>query len=209
MAESPTTTSTILCTCARDIPPILRAELEALGYTVKAEYASGVEIEGTLDDCLRLNLWLRTAHRVLFRLGSWQANTADQMYDAVNSVPWDQWIPAKGYVCIIGSVDTPSIDNVMYANMRCKDAVVDRIRTVRGIRPDSGPDTSQSVVFLYWHAETLMIYVDTSGAPLSDRGYRINPAKAPMRESLAAAVVLSTKWAPHLPFVNPMCGSGT
>lgn len=209
MAESPLTTSTILCTCARDIPPVLRAELEALGYVVKAEYASGVEIEGTLDDCLRLNLWLRTAHRVLFRLGSWKATTSDEMYEAVNTVPWDQWIPAKGYVCIISSVDTPSIDNVMFANMRCKDAVVDRIRTVRGIRPDSGPDTSRSVVFLYWHADTLMVYADTSGAPLSDRGYRVNPAKAPMRESLAAAVVLSTKWAPHLPFINPMCGSGT
>lgn len=209
MADLPTTTSTILCTCARNIPPILRRELEDLGYVVKAEYPSGVEIEGTLQDCLRLNLWLRTAHRVLFRLGAWEANTADEMYEAVNSVEWDQWIPAKGYVSVIGSVDTKSIDNVMYANMRCKDAVVDRIRTVRGIRPDSGPDTSMSVVFLYWHDETLMIYVDTSGTPLSDRGYRISSGKAPMRESLAAAVVLSTKWAPHLPFVNPMTGSGT
>lgn len=202
-------TSTILCTCARDIPAILRTEIEALGYTVTAEHPAGVELQGTIEDCLRLNLWLRTAHRVLFRLGSWQATTSDEMYEAVHSVEWEQWIPARGFVSVISAVDTPSIDNVMYANMRCKDAVVDRIREVKGIRPDSGPGNNGSVVFLFWHAETLMVYVDTSGQPLSDRGYRVHPAKAPMRESLAAAVVLSTKWAPHLPFVNPMCGSGT
>jgi 23S rRNA G2445 N2-methylase RlmL len=199
----------LLVTCPREFPPVLRKEVEALGYTVTQELPAGVELEGSLHDCLRLNLWLRTAHRVLIRLGTWQARTADQMYEAVHSVSWEDWIPADGYVSIISSVSTPSIDNDMYANMRCKDAVVDRIRDKKGIRPNSGSSTDRSVVFLYWHDDDLMIYVDTSGQPLSDRGYRVHPAKAPMRETLAAAVVLSTKWSPEFPFVNPMCGSGT
>jgi putative N6-adenine-specific DNA methylase len=131
------------------------------------------------------------------------------MYEAVTSVPWEEWIPANGYVSVISSVNTPSIDNDMYANMRCKDAVVDRIREKKGTRPNSGSSTDRSVVFLYWHDEDLMMYADTSGQPLSDRGYRVHPAKAPMRETLAAAVVLSTKWSPEFPLVNPMCGSGT
>lgn len=199
----------ILVTCPREFPPILRKEIETLGYSVTQELPAGIELQGTLEDCLRLNLWLRTAHRVLIRLGSWQARTADQMYEAVTSVPWEEWIPANGYVSVISSVNTPSIDNDMYANMRCKDAIVDRIREKKNTRPNSGSSTDKSVVFLYWHDEDLMMYVDTSGQPLSDRGYRVHPAKAPMRETLAAAVVLSTKWSPEFPLVNPMCGSGT
>jgi putative N6-adenine-specific DNA methylase len=199
----------ILITCPREIPPILAREVETLGLPVSATLPAAVETSGTLEDCMRLNLWLRTAHRVLLRLGSWNVRTADAMYEAINSIAWHEWIPANGYLSVVSSIDTPQIDNTMYANMRCKDAIVDQIRQRKGQRPDSGPDTSQSVVFLYWHDEVLMVYVDTSGQPLSDRGYRMHPAKAPMRETLAAAVILSTRWSPEYPFVNPMCGSAT
>lgn len=199
----------ILVTCPREIPSILAREIESLGLPIIAMHAAAVQTQGTLEDCMRLNLWLRTAHRVLLRLGAWSARNADEMYQAINGINWHEWIPANGYVSVISSVKTPSIDNDMYANMRCKDAIVDQIRERKSVRPSSGPDTSRSVVFLYWHDEELMVYVDTSGQPLSDRGYRMHPAKAPMRESLAAAVILSTKWSADYPMVNPMCGSGT
>ncbi len=199
----------ILITCPREIPPILAREVEALGLTVSAVLPAAVETSGTLEDCMRLNLWLRTAHRVLLRLGSFQVRTVDDMYQVINGIEWHEWIPADGYLSVVSSISTPQIDNTMYANMRCKDAIVDQIRERKGRRPDSGPDNSQSVVFLYWHDDSLMVYVDTSGQPLSDRGYRMHPAKAPMRETLAAAVILSTRWSPEYPFVNPMCGSGT
>ncbi len=199
----------ILITCPREIPPILAREVEALGLPVQKVLPAAVETSGTLDDCMRLNLWLRTAHRVLLRLGSWSARSADEMYEAITSLPWHEWIAADGYVSVVSSINTAQIDNTMYANMRCKDAIVDQIRSKKGSRPSSGPDTSQSVVFLYWHDDALMVYVDTSGQALSDRGYRMHPAKAPMRESLAAAVILSTRWSPEYPFINPMCGSAT
>ncbi|MBU3698929.1 MAG: class I SAM-dependent RNA methyltransferase [Candidatus Kapabacteria bacterium] len=202
-------THPILITCPREIPQILAREVEALGLTVSNILPAAVETSGTLEDCMRLNLWLRTAHRVLLRLGAWSVTTADEMYEAVKGLAWHEWIPADGYLSVVSSIDTPEIDNTMYANMRCKDAIVDQIRERKGIRPSSGPDTSQSVVFLYWHDDSLMVYVDTSGQPLSDRGYRMHPAKAPMRESLAAAVILSMRWSAGFPFVNPMCGSGT
>jgi putative N6-adenine-specific DNA methylase len=183
--------------------------LEALGYDIKREMASGVEVEGTFDDCIRLNHHLRTALRVLFRLDSFTADTADQMYRAVRNLPWEDWIPADGYLSVVSSVDTPVIDNTMYANMRCKDAIVDRIRMKKHQRPDSGPRTDRSVVFLYWHGEQCMVYLDTSGQPLSDRGYRLHPGKAPLKETLAAAILMATKWNGKGHVVNPMCGSGT
>lgn len=202
-------TSTILCTCARSIAPYLRTEIEQLGYTVTNEHASGIEIIGTFDDCLRLNLHLRTALRVLWRMDAFTADTADQMYRAVRNVAWEDWIPVDGYVSVVSSVQTPTIDNTMYANMRCKDAIVDRMCMKLHQRPDSGPRTDRTVVFLYWHNEQCMVYIDTSGQPLSERGYRKHPGKAPLRETLAAAVLMSTRWNVKGHVVNPMCGSGT
>jgi putative N6-adenine-specific DNA methylase len=131
------------------------------------------------------------------------------MYRAVRNIPWEEWIPADGYVSVVSSVDTPVIDNTMFANMRCKDAIVDRIRMKKHQRPDSGPRTDRAVVFLYWHGDQCMVYIDTSGQPLSDRGYRIHPGKAPLKETLAAAIIMATKWNGKGHVVNPMCGSGT
>jgi putative N6-adenine-specific DNA methylase len=201
--------SRILITSPALITPYLRQEVEALGYAILAEHAAGVEVEGTFADCMRLNMKVRTGHRVLWKLGEGRATSADDMYDLTRSIAWEDVIPADGYLAVVSSVSTPQIDNTLFANRKCKDAIVDRIRAKKGRRPDSGPLTDRAVVFLYWHDDTCIIYLDTSGTPLSDRGYRTNPGKAPMRESLAAAVIMATTWKPGEAFVNPMCGSGT
>ena len=93
--------------------------------------------------------------------------------------------------------------------MKCKDAVVDRIKEKRGRRPDTGPERDKVVIHLYWKGNLGQVYLDTSGEPLSKRGYRMIPLKAPMQETLAAAVVLATGWMGDGNFINPMCGSGT
>lgn len=202
--------STILCTCARGIVPALRNELEQLGYTIAAEYPSGVAVEGAMADCMRLNLWLRTAHRVLYRLVIGRARDPRDVYAMVHRIAWEDIVPRKGYVAVISSVDTPTITNTQFANVTVKDAIVDRIRERTGSRPNSGPRTENTVVFLYWHGSEAMVYIDTSGPSLSDRGYRLDAARAPLRETLAAAIVMSTAWKPdEHSFVNPMGGSGT
>jgi putative N6-adenine-specific DNA methylase len=199
----------ILITCPKGVPPFLKQELADLGFPFTAESVAGVETEGSIDDTLRLNLFLRTGHRVLYQLTECSAADADALYRAVNAIPWEDHIPADGYLCVTSSVDTSGIRDTRFASLKCKDAIVDRIRRQKGKRPDSGPERDRSVVHLYWKADRCVLYLDTSGEPLSRRGYRKIPLAAPMQETLAAAVVLATGWDGRDTFINPMCGSGT
>jgi len=184
-------------------------ELRELGFPVLESVVTGVFTEGSLQDCWMLNLKLRTGLRVLYHWASFEAEDGDALYEEAKELAWEDWLDANGYVSIIGSIENETINNTQFANMRLKDALVDRIRAKSGSRPNSGPDTSRSVVFLYWHGSEVMLYWDTSGIPLSNRGYRKQPGKAPMRENLAASVIMATTWDRKKPFVNPMCGSGT
>lgn len=204
------TQNTVLVTCPRMAAPILADELRALGYPVTAELPAAVETRGTLRDCMRMNLFLRTAHRVQYTLKEFTAADADRMYAQVHMVPWEQWIAPDGYVSISSHVtNNDSIRDTRYANVRVKDAIVDRMRAKCGRRPDSGPDDTGTVVFLHWNGDACKLYLDTSGEPLNRRGYRKLPCKAPMQETLAAAAILATDWRGQGHFVNPMCGSGT
>jgi len=201
--------SIILVTCAKGITPFLKEELVQLGFSVISVTKAGVMTEGSLDDTFRLNLWLRTGHRVLFLIKNFHAPDAYALYREVSDIAWEEYIPADGYLCVTSSVHNPSIRDSRYANVKCKDAIVDRIRKRRGTRPDSGPDQSGIVVNLYWKDETCSLYFDTSGEPLSKRGYRKIPMTAPMQETLAAAVIKASGWNGRGHFINPMCGSGT
>lgn len=199
----------ILVTTPKRLSGYLAGELVALDVPVISEMITGVETEGTLADAMTLNLHLRTAHRVLFLLGSFSARTPDDLYRGVTAISWEDYIDADEYLSIVSSVDTPSIRDTQFANVKCKDAIVDRIRNRTGRRPDSGADCSGVVVFLYWKDDDCAIYLDTSGEPLNRRGYRAIPYRAPMQETLAAAVVMATGWEGDGNFINPMCGSGT
>ncbi len=201
--------SRILITCAKGITPFLREELLLLGFPVLSETIAGIATEGTMDDTLRLNLLLRTGHRVLFLIREFAARDADALYYGVSKIAWEEYIAEDGYVCVTSSVDNPSIRDSRYANVKCKDAIVDRIKEKRGQRPDSGPAKDRVVVNLYWKDDRCSVYFDTSGEPLSRRGYRKIPMSAPMQETLAAAVIQATGWNGSSHFINPMCGSGT
>ncbi len=199
----------ILITCAKGISPFLKQELRALNFPVISEMVAGVETEGAFDDTLLLNLSLRTGHRVLFPVKEFRAKNPNELYQALFGMSWEDFIPEDGYLCVTSSVDNPTIKDSRYASLRCKDAIVDRIMEKRGRRPDSGPQRDRSVVHLYWKDDHGIMYLDTSGEPLSRRGYRRIPLSAPMQETLAAAVVLATGWNGNENFINPMCGSGT
>ena len=196
-------------TCGKGIAPFLRAEVEALGFPVSDESVGGVETEGTLADTLVLNLQLRTALRVLCQIGRFEVDEPKRLFTQVTDLPWEDWIDPGGYVCVNSFTQTPCIRDTRFAGLTIKDAIVDRLQKVHGWRPDSGSDTNRTVVFLYWRERDARLYLDTSGDSLSRRGYRKEPMKAPLQETLAAAVVKATGWNEAAAFVNPMCGSGT
>ncbi|OGW37484.1 MAG: RNA methyltransferase [Nitrospirae bacterium GWD2_57_9] len=201
--------SRILITCPKGLPPILKQELLSLGFPVLSEHLSGVHTEGTLEDAQKLNLFVRTGHRVLYEVKEFSARNAEDLYRVLAGIGWEALIPAEGHICVTSSVENETIRDSRFASLKSKDAIVDRIKERTGQRPDSGPERDRSVVHVYWKEESAVVYLDTSGEPLSRRGYRRIPLAAPMQETLAAGVVLATGWRGEANFINPMCGSGT
>ncbi len=199
----------IIITCAKGIPPFLKEEVVSLGLPLISLGVASVETAGTMDDTLRLNLFVRTGHRVLFLLEEFKAQNPEELYSHLSRISWEDYIYEDGYLCVTSSVDNPTIKDSRYANVKSKDAIVDRIKKKCGRRPNSGPERKGAVIDLYWKEDLCQVFLDTSGEPLSRRGYRKIPLKAPMQETLAAAVVLAATWNGNGNFVNPMCGSGT
>lgn len=201
--------NTIIITCAPGTSRFLAEELRELGYPIIGERPLDIETEGTLDDCLRLNLHLTTAHRVLYLLRQFRAYQSDQLYRKIKQIAWEDYIPPDSYFSVGSFVRNDSVRDHRFANLRVKDAVVDRLQAHYGRRPDSGPRTDRIVLFLYWKETHASVYLNTSGESLTRHGYRQVSVEAPMQESLAAVLIRASRWHPSQPFVNPMCGSGT
>lgn len=199
----------IIITCHKRIAPYLENEVKQLGFTIDESFITGIKITGTINDCIKLNLNLRCASQVLYSLKSFRANDADDIYNELKKYSWENILPDPGYFSITSNVKNPTINNSMFANLRVKDAVVDRLREVRGSRPETGSELTGTVIHLFWKDDEATIFIDTSGDSLARHGYRKIPGTAPMLEGLAAATIYATKWDRVSPFINPMCGSGT
>ncbi|WP_407520448.1 class I SAM-dependent RNA methyltransferase [Lacibacter sp. MH-610] len=204
-----TTASTIIITCHKRIAPYLEQEVKELGFTIDEAFITGVKLTGTMNDCIKLNLNLRCASQVLYSLQQFTANNPDAIYNQLKHMAWENILPNPGYFSVTSNVNNPTINNSMFANLRVKDAIVDRLRDKRGNRPSTGAELTGTVIHLFWKNEDAEIFIDTSGDSLARHGYRKIPGLAPMLEGLAAATILATKWDRQSPFINPMCGSGT
>jgi 23S rRNA G2445 N2-methylase RlmL len=209
MTQFFTTPARIIITCNKRLSPYLEKEVIELGFKPVRTFATGVELKGSINDCIKLNLNLRSASQVLYSLKEFSATGPDDVYKQLSSIPWEKIIAADGYFSVTSNVDHPSIKTSLFANVKVKDAIVDRMRKESGSRPNSGPSLEETVVHLFWRNEVAEIFLDTSGETLAKHGYRKIPGRAPMLEALAAATLLATKWDKRSPFVNPMCGSST
>lgn len=204
-----TTPSRIVITCNKRLAPWLQLEVEELGYKPTRIFTTGLELEGTVNDCIRLNLNLRCASQVLYSLFAFRCNSPEDLYNRVMKYPWEGLIANDGYLSVTSHVDHPSVNNTMFTNVKVKDAIADKIRRETAKRPDSGSELDGAVINLYWKEISAEIFLDTSGETLSKHNYRKIPGKAPMLEALVSATLLASKWDRKSPFVNPMCGSGT
>ena len=203
------TSSAITITCHKRLAPYLEQEVKELGFDIEETFITGVRINGTVTDCMKLNLSLRCASQVLYSLRRFTALNADDIYKELKTFPWEDLIPDPGYFSVTSNVMNDTINNNMFANLRVKDAIVDRLRDQRGTRPSTGAELSGTVIHLFWKNENAEIFADTSGDSLARHGYRRIPGRAPMLEALAASTIMATRWDKKSPFINPMCGSGT
>lgn len=209
MTDVFTTKSKIIITCNKRLSAYLKQEVEDLGFTIKRFFGTGVELEGTVNDCIPLNLNLRCASQVLYSIASFEARNPGELYNRLMEIEWENLIAFDGYFSVTSNVNNEYITTPLFANVKVKDAVVDRIKDKKGIRPNSGPEWNKTVLHLYWQENQADIFLDTSGETLSKHGYRKIPGKAPMLEALAASTIMSSNWDQKSTFINPMCGSGT
>jgi putative N6-adenine-specific DNA methylase len=199
----------IRVSCAPALAPFLAEELEGLGMPVVRRSRTMVTTHGDWTDTWRLCLELRTAFQVLYPLKTFGCTSPQDLYRAVRAMAWESILPPDGYFTVESRVDHRSINNSMFPNLRVKDAVADRMTAETGRRPDSGSERRGVVVHLHWTSDRATIALNASGRKLADRGYRRRPHRAPLQETLAAAVVLATGWRGDVPLALPMCGSGT
>lgn len=210
----------LYATAARGTEDVVAKELRGLGLAPGKRDAGGVPFEGGLAEGMRACLHLRAAQRVLLPLARFEAHDAQSLYDGVRTVAWEDWLDAKHTIAFgVTTRAAPPLAHGPFLGQRAKDAICDHLRDKTGARPDV--DAKDPDVALYLHAAparvkgakpgtaTITVGLDLAGAGLHARGYRTQAGAAPLRETLAAAIILATGWAPDRPLIDPLCGSGT
>ncbi|WP_295803613.1 bifunctional 23S rRNA (guanine(2069)-N(7))-methyltransferase RlmK/23S rRNA (guanine(2445)-N(2))-methyltransferase RlmL [uncultured Microbulbifer sp.] len=200
-------------TCPKGLENLLADELRALGASVGREQPAAVRFRGPLQLAYRTCLWSRLANRVLLNLGQAPVRNAEDLYNAVVAVPWEEHISPTGILWVQFSGTNREIRNSQFGGQKAKDAVVDRLRKATGARPDVDKRDPDLSVMLRLHRDNLEIAIDLCGDSLHRRGYRTHIGAAPLKENLAAALLLRSGW-PQIAaeggaLLDPMCGSGT
>lgn len=197
--------------CPLGVQELLADEVRAITGQTPQTQRAGVWLRGSADDMLRLNLHSRLAQRVLIRVAHQPYRSEEDLYLAARDAPWQQWFEVRDSFRIDTTASRCPLQSLNFATLRIKDGVVDGFRKRTGQRPSV--NTQQPRVRLHAHldAQTVDLFVDTSGEPLFKRGWRQDKGDAPLKESLAAALIAATQWDPQgeAPLYDPCCGSGT
>ena len=196
-------------TCAPGLEGLLQAEMKDLGLAKVERQVGGVYFEGALRDAWRANLKLRTAVRVLMRVARFRAADADELYAGAQGVDWARFVRPDGTLVVDAHSKHSALDHTLFIAQRVKDAIVDAMREKHGARPTVAKDGADVGVYAHLFKDRCTLLVDTSGDSLHKRGWRKIQGRAPLAETLAAALVLASGWDRHAPLVDPFCGSGT
>jgi putative N6-adenine-specific DNA methylase len=195
--------------CPRGLEPLLARELGELGISGTAPVPGGVAFRGGWEACYRANLWSRLASRVLWRIGEFDYRNEHDVYAATKAVDWPKLFALERTIRVNVTAQKSPLKSLEFATLRIKDAVCDRFREATGRRPSVERASPDVRVHAFLEASHGALYLDTSGEPLFKRGWRAGVAEAPLRENLAAGIVMLTGWKPEEPLLDPMCGGGT
>lgn len=200
-------------TCPKGLEALLRDELTALGADDLRETIAGVSFTGELALALKVCLWSRMANKVLLPVAKFAAANADDLYRGICDIDWSEHLAADGSLWIDFSGTGRELRNTQFAAQKVKDAIVDQLRTPVGSRPSVSKDDPDLTVNVRLNKEQVTVNIDLCGHSLHRRGYRADSVKAPLKENLAAALLLRAGWPDlaeqGLPLIDPMCGSGT
>lgn len=200
-------------TAAKGVASVLLTELEGLGARDVREAPAGVAFSGTLELAYRVCLWTRTANRILLPLAEFEAPDAAALYAGVQTVAWHEHLPSQATLAVDFTGTSRAISHTHFGALKVKDAIVDALRARTGQRPSIDPRQPGVRVHVHLDKERASISIDLSGSSLHERGYRTEAGAAPLKENLAAALLLRLKWpdiaAQGGPLLDPMCGSGT
>jgi 23S rRNA (guanine2445-N2)-methyltransferase / 23S rRNA (guanine2069-N7)-methyltransferase len=198
----------LIATSAFGIESIVRYELSQLGYQAQVVSPGRIEFTGDLEALCRTNLWLRTADRVLVCVGRFPAPDFDALFESVKSLPWEWWIPPDGEFPVSGRSRKSQLTSVPAIQRAVKRAIVDRLLAAHRVSqlPETGPRYSIEVALL---DDRAALTIDTTGPGLHKRGYHRLVGRAPLKETLAAALIQLSFWTPDRPLIDPFCGTGT
>jgi putative N6-adenine-specific DNA methylase len=196
-------------TAPRGLEPLLSGELTGLGAKSVTAVPGGVSFSGDWQTCYRANLWSRLASRILWRVAEFGYQGEEDLYAAARRLEWPQYFDVGSKLRVNVSAQKSPLTSLDFATLRIKDAVCDRFRDAVGGRPDVDRTSPDVRVHAFLEAARGALYLDTSGEPLFKRGWRAGGHEAPLRENLAAGLVLLSGWKFGEPLLDPMCGGGT
>lgn len=198
----------LIATTAFGLEAIAAREIKALGYEVLETENGRITFQGPAAAVCRANLWLRTAERVLLKVGSFQALSFEELFEKTKALPWSQWIPENGAFPVSGKSIKSQLSSVPDCQAIVKKAVVESLKKTykkEWFQEDRGHYAIEVALL----KDRVTLTIDTSGSGLHRRGYRESYHQAPLKETLAAALVMLSYWNPDRVLVDPFCGSGT
>jgi putative N6-adenine-specific DNA methylase len=196
-------------TTAKGVEEVLAAELVRLGVNDVVAEGGGVRFSGGMEAAYRANLWLRTASRVLMPLAEFACETPEDLYQGARTIPWNDYLTPAMTLAVDCNLRDSALTHSGFVALKTKDAIVDELRDRCGSRPNVDTKDPDLRVNVRLFRNRCTVSLDCSGAPLDRRGYRLDRHEAPLKENLAAALVELSGWDGSVPFLDPMCGTGT
>jgi len=198
----------LIATSTFGLEAVVKREVEALGYKILQSENGKISFLGDERAVAKANLWLRCADRVQIKLAEFEAKTFTELFEQTKALPWEQWIPMDGQINVSGSSVKSQLHSVPACQGMVKKAIIEKLKETYFIEefPETGLPFALKVTIL---KDRVTLTLDTTGEGLHKRGYRVAPVTAPIKETLAAAMVQLSFWKPGRLLVDPFCGSAT